>query len=45
MVDQKDPSFPFLVVDRKKLLEELKGYEYDPKKHFWCNDDKDAYVK
>ena len=40
---EKDPAYPFLAIDRKKLLEEAPPY--DAKTSCWIADDKLGYIR
>ncbi|CAG2228981.1 MYH6_7 [Mytilus edulis] len=43
-IDPKDPDYPYLMVDRKKLLAQ-QTKEFDGKKMCWIPDDKEGFVK
>jgi myosin heavy chain 6/7 len=40
---EKDPAYPFLAIDRKKLLEEAPPY--DSKTSCWIPDEKLGYIR
>jgi myosin heavy subunit len=42
-IPKEDPDYPYLCVDRKKLMAEAKPF--DSKKNVWVNDKKDGFVK
>ena len=43
MAFEKDPAYPFLAIDKKKLLEEAPPY--DPKTSCWCPEEKHAFQR
>lgn len=43
MANPEDPDYPYLFIDRKKLLEEAKPY--DGKKNVWIPDPKGGYLR
>lgn len=40
---EKDPAYPFLALDKKKLLEEAPPY--DAKTSCWIPDEKQGYIR
>ena len=43
-IPDTDPSHPFLLVNRKELLEEQSKSKIDPKKSTWVPDEKDGFI-